>query len=733
MTWVKSCSILWLAALSALAQTNVVTYHNDNARTGQYLNELLLSPSNVAPGQFGKRFTLPVDGAVYAQPLYLARVKVAGKALHNILFVVTAHDSIYAFDADDESTTGTQPLWKVSLIDASNNVTTVPAADVNCPVIPELGILGTPVIDSVAGTLYLIAETKEQGNSYVFRLHALDVANGSERAGSPAVIQPAGFVPVLHKQRTALLLANGVIYSSWSGHCDLGAFHGWVLAHDATSLQPVGVFNDTPTDRGASFWSGGSGPAGDTDGSVFVVSANGDFDGNIPASRYDESVLKLSAAPQLTVADMFAPFNQETLDAGDFDLGSSGALLLPDETGSAAHPRLLFTSGKEGRLYLLDRQNLGGAQTGSDAKALASLPVLKTATFGSAAYFNGSIFLGPKDSPMVAFPVAAAELASTPSAQGSTSLGVQGATPSISANGSQNGLVWAISGNNGGTLIGYRASDLTEVFNSSLQPTDALGGYAEFAVPAIADGKVFAGTFSTVSIYGELNNTPPVIAGITNAASFATNAIAPGSLISIFGTGLAASAVSAPGLPLPLSITDVSVVVNGLEAPLLAVSPGQINAQVPSALSAGPATVVVRVSGSQSTPASITLSAAAPGIFTQAHGQAAAVNANGSLNQAHNPATDGSVVSVFFTGQGPVGQAVDDGAPAPSAPLASATSPITATIGGLPAPIQFAGLAPGWSGLAQINLKVPALSSGTYPVLITIGAVTSNPGNLSVQ
>lgn len=719
---------LYLAsAVVVYAQNGVVTYHNDNERTGQYLVEPLLTPANVKPGLFGNRFTLPVDGAVYGQPLYLPRVNIAGKGLRDVLFVVTAHDSVYAFDADDESAAGAQPLWQVSFLDASTSVTTVTAAEVNCPVIPELGIAGTPVLDPVAGTIYVIAETKESGTNYVFRLHALDVTTGAERAGSPVVIQPSGFVPLLHKQRTALLLANGIVYSAWSGHCDAGAYHGWILAHDATTLAMVGVFNTTPNDQGASFWSGGAGPAADTDGNIYAVSANGDFDGNIAAARYDESVLRFPPGSSLSVADMFTPFNKTALDAGDLDIGSSGAILLPDEVGSAAHPHLLFTSGKEGRLYLLDRQSLGGAQTGSDTAALASLPVLKQATFGSSAYFNGSIYVGAKLSPLLAFPVANATLGSSPSAQSASSFGTLGSIPSISANGNQNGIAWAISGAGSGSLIAYDAGTLAQIFS------DTLTGYLEFVVPTIADSKVFASGGNSIAVYGELPQATPVIKSTVNAASFATNALSPGSLFSIFGSALAPMSASAPSTPLPLTLADVSVTVNGLEAPLLYVSAQQINAQMPSAVQPGQASVVVRVSGKLSAASSVTINQTAPGIFTGADNQAAALNADGSENDAANPALVGSVVSVFFTGPGPVQTLPADGEAAPIAVPDTIASPVTATIGGMPAQIQFAGLAPGWVGLGQVNMTVPALGSGTFPVAITIGSSVSNPGNLSVQ
>jgi uncharacterized protein (TIGR03437 family) len=658
-------------------------------------------------------------------------VKIAGKGFRNVVFVATSHDSLYAFDADDEA--GAPALWAVSFLNAATGVTTVSEADVGCPVIPELGISGTPVIDPLAGTIYLIAYTKEPGNQYVYRLHAIDVTSGAERPGSPVEIQPPGFVPLAHKQRTALLLSNGVIYSSWSGNCDQGAYHGWIMAHDAGTLNLTAFFNASPGDSGASFWNGGAGPASDEQGNIFVVSANGDFDGNETAARYDESVLRLTSAG-LTPADQFTPFNKLLLDADDLDLGSSGALLLPDEAGNAAHPHLLFTSGKEGRMYLLDRQALGGVQAGTDSGALASLPVLTShATFGAAAYFNGAIYVAPKNAPLWAFPVAGASLASTPSASTSNDNGSNGATPSISANGSSNGIVWEITADDGGRLLAYDASGLSALFDSNANAADNLPGYAEFSAPTIADGKVFAPGSAGVAVYGEAAPNPPVIAAVTNAASYSPDAISPGSLISVFGSGLAAITAGAPTLPLPLSVADTSVIINGLPAPLLFESPGQINAQAPWEIAAGKATVVVRTRGALSSPVNITVEPAAPGLFTNESGYAAALNADGSVNTLQNPASAGTVVSVFFTGQGPVTTVIDDGAAPNAGQIVSATSNVSATIGGAPAQIQFAGLAPLYPGVAQMNLTVPALASGVYPLTVSVGGTESNVAQLVIS
>jgi uncharacterized protein (TIGR03437 family) len=724
--------VFLLGAGALSAQQSVVTYHNDNARTGQYLNEVLLTPANLKAGLFEKHYFLALDGDVYAQPLYLSRVKIHGKGFHNVLFVVTSHDSVYAFDADDESNSA--PLWKDNFLNSAAGVTTVSASDVNCPVIPELGISGTPVIDPNAGTIYVIAYTKEAGNQYVYRLHALDVTSGAERAGSPVEIQPPGFVPLAHKQRTALLLQNGTVYSSWSGHCDLGIYHGWVMAHDATTLQMTASFNDTPGDSGASFWNGGAGPSSDEQGNIFVVSANGDFDGDASLSRLDESALRITPAPDLTAVDQFTPFNRLLLDQSDLDLGSSGALILPPEAGSPEHPDVLFTSGKEGRMYLLDRQALGGVQSGSDSGALSSVPVPGThATFGAAAYFNGSIYVGPSGSPILAFPLANASLGGMPSASASNENSAPGATPSISANGSSEGIVWTLTIDGGGKLLAFDAIDLSGLFDSSALSSNQLPGYTEFSVPSIADGKVFAPTEGGIAIYGESTAHPPSIAAVANAGSYSPAGISPGSLISIFGSDLAPITANASSPPLPMSIADTSVIVSGVPAPLLFESPGQLNVQVPWEIPVGPAKVVVRTRGVSSPPMDIAVEATGPGLFTTEDGYARALNADGSVNSETNPAIAGSIISVFFTGQGPVSTAVDDGAGPAAGAIISSTSTASATIGKSVAQIKFAGLAPLYPGLAQMNLKVPVLASGTYSLMVVIGGKRSNTAQLVIS
>ncbi len=726
----KLVAVLAVLAAACCAQTAVTTYHNDNSRTGQYLSEPLLTPVNVAPGQFGKRFSYPVDGAVYAQPLYLPRIVING-ALHDVVFVATAHDSLYAFDADSPGVNET-PLWQVSFLNGAQNVTSVPEADVNCPVItPELGITGTPVIDPVAGIIYVIAETKEAGPSYVFRLHALNVATGAEQPGSPVVIDATDFVPLTYKQRGALLLANGLVYSEWSSHCDHGDYHGFIMSHDATTLNPVAVYNVTPGANGGSFWNAGGGPAADAAGNPFVVSANGDFDSN--SGVYGDSVIRLDPQ-QLTVNDSFTPYDQLILAENDLDLGSSGAVLLPDSAGSAAHPHTLAVAGKEGRLYLLDRDHLGGTQISSDVDALASGLVLQHATFGSAAWFNGRIYVASELSPIRSFAISGATLNTTPAAESSEVFPSLGGVPSISANGAAGGLLWINNYDGEAELQCFDAGTLNKLYDNADVTADQAGPWEEFNVPTVANSKVYLGTGDNLSAYGELNAATPVVAGVVNAASYAGSAVSPGSLVSIFGSQLSLITGATGGLPLPIAFADVIVTVNGLPTPLLYVSPAQINAQIPSGVATGTAQMVITVAGAASAAFPFNVQPSAPGVFQASAGEgAAALNQDGTLNTAGNPAVPGSVISIYLTGVTALESLAIDGEPAPVNGPYPGTAAVTATVGSAAATVQYAGPAPGFVGLIQVNLQIPALAAGTYPLVISADDVPSNTTQIYVQ
>ena len=720
------------------AQVNVLTYQYDNTRAGQNLNELLLTKANVNANQFGKLFSYPVDGQIYGQPLYLGGVNVAGKGFHNVVFVATEHDSVYAFDADS-SLANASSLWEVHFTNGTT-VTTVPASDVNCGQIdPEIGITGTPVIDPASGTIYVVAMTKIIGatTSYMQQLHALDVTSGAERPGSPVTIQASFpgtgeggntvvFQPKNYKQRPGLLLLNGVVYTAWSSHCDIGTYHGWLIGYDENTLQQVVVYNNTPNANQGSFWAGGAAPAADANGNIYVVAGNGAFDAESGGVDLGESFIKLSSANGLQVEDYFTPFNFSPLDSQDLDVGSAGVAFLGDEAGSASHPHLMAGSGKEGRIYLLDRDNLGHWQAGSDSQIVGSVAGAIGGLFGNPAYFNNSVYFCGSGDRLKAFAVSNATLSQTPASQSQASFGYPGCVPSISASGASNAIVWILEGSP--ALHAYDALNLTnELYNSNQNASrDALGSYVKYSVPMIANGKVYAGSANALVVYGLLGSLT-----ITNAASGQQNIVAPGSLITVYGTG--SLNIPPASYPIPTNVGGVTMSINNVLAPLLFASGGQINAQVPFEVSAGAGALSLTSGGTVAGSTNFLVQSVAPGLFLLGQGRAAVLNEDYSINAENQPAAAGSYISAYMTGLGPVDNPVPTGQAASTNPLSRVTSPVTATIGGQPATVLFAGLAPGFAGFYQVNLMVPQLQPGDYALQITVGGIASNTGTISVH
>ncbi len=585
--------ILWLC-IGLNAQPSVTTWRNNLSRSGENLAETILTPANVNASQFGKILSRPVlDGQIYSQPLYLPSVAIPGKGVHNVVFVATEHDSVYAFDADSNSSPNEPPLWQVNLVDTMAGESTASVADVlNCPTIaPELGITGTPVIDSSANTLYVVAMTARDGLIF-HRLHALDLTSGAEQPGSPVLITASvpgtgdralssssssvNFDAYFYKNRAGLLLLNGVVYTGWTSHCDSRTYHGWIIAYDAKSLHQVAVFNTTPNGYQGSIWMGGAAPAADAEGNIYAVTGNGRFDGDANGPDLGDSVIKLSS-PGLTVLDSFTPFNQLDLDQTDIDLGSGGAVLLPDAAGSLSHPRLMISAGKEGRIYLLDRDRMGRFQPDADSQIVQSIAGALGPVFGSPAYFNGTLYFSPSEDKLKAFSVSGAHIESRPLSQSSGAFYYPGAVPAVSANAAANGIVWVVEGGFGGTLHAFDAADLAnELYNSQMNTSrDALGSFVKFSVPTIANGRVYVGTKNALAVFGLLNQASPT--AVLNAASLQPGPVAPGSLITIVGSNLASATMTASSTSLPRSLGGVTLSVNGIAVPILYVSAGQIN------------------------------------------------------------------------------------------------------------------------------------------------------------
>jgi hypothetical protein len=504
-------------------RTDVVTYKNDAARTGQNLTESILTLANVNPASFGLLRILAADGKVDAQPLYLAGLGAQG-AVHNVVFVATENDSVYAFDADSAAL-----LWQVSLLGSGETVSDLPPNGCT-QVTPTIGITATPVIDRSAGAhgiLYVVAMSRNAGSStYHQRLHALDASNGAELLNGPVEISATypvsggttTFDPAQYEERAALLLSRGVIYTSWTSHCDAPPYTGWVIAYSQSTLARTAVFNAAPNSggKGPAIWMSGGGPAADASGNVYLLTANGAFETALDANGfpdqgdYGNSFLKLSTAGgALTVADYFTMYNEVSESANDQDLGSGGILLLPDVTDSGGLVRhLAVGAGKDGNLYVVNRDSLGKFNASGNHIWQQLSAVLGGGIWSTPAYFNGAVYYGPTAAALVAFTLRNAQLASTPSSATTNVFSYPGTSPALSANGSSNGIVWAHENAEPAVLHAYDAGNLGhELYNSSQAAggVDQFGAGNKFITPMIADGRVFVGTQNGVAEFGLLN------------------------------------------------------------------------------------------------------------------------------------------------------------------------------------------------------------------------------------
>lgn len=514
------------------APVNVPTYHNDNQRSGANTNEVILTPNNVNTNTFGKLFTQTVDGAIYAEPLYVSGVNIPGNGTHNVVIVATQHGSVYAFDADSNEGTNASPLWHTSFINPAAGVTPITPADVNnCFNIPyEECIDDTPAIDLNAGVIYVEALTREVVSgvvTYYHRLHALNITTGAELSSSPVVIQGSvsgtgvggngstiPFTPILHECRAGLLLQNGLVYLCYSSFGDIGNYHGWVFAYNAQTLQQIGIYCDTPNGSQGGIWQGGDGMTADESNNVFCVTGNGTFGTNYSSiTQYNlgEGFLKFTGGSNsLTLTDYFTPYNNASLSSADLDIAAGGPMVLPDSVGSVAHPHLMMGTGKNGTMYILDRDNLGHFNAANDNQIVQELPgaVGVPWNYPVPAFFNDTIFYQGNGSGLQAFHISNATVNPTPVATSSVIFGAPGGTPSVSANGTNNAIVWALeiddwaSGGNA-TLHAYNESNLVEIYNSNMNPgRDAPGAALKWTVPTIANGKVYVGEDYGLSVYG---------------------------------------------------------------------------------------------------------------------------------------------------------------------------------------------------------------------------------------
>lgn len=502
---------------AAPGTARVLTYHNDVARTGQNLDEKVLTLHNVTPGQFGKVGFLNTDGLVDAEPLYVSNLDVGGQP-HNVVFVATEHDSVYAFDADTSS-----QLWNVTVLSANET----PSDDRGCAqVTPEIGITSTPVIhfNGTGGIMYLVAMSKDRNGNYFQRLHALDVTSGAEIPGSPTTIEATypnlkghtTFDPKQYKERASLLLLNNIVYTSWASHCDNGEYTGWIIGYDANTMNQAEVLNLTPNGDDGAVWMSGAGPAADSEGNIYLLDANGTFDQQLNSSGFPVSgdfgnaFLKLSTVGRkLAVADYFNMHNTAAESGRDEDLGSGGALVLPDlQDVSGKTWQLAVGAGKDRRIYLVNRNSMGKYTPKKNAGIYQQINgALIGPVFSMPAYFNNTLYFGSVNDNLKAFTISNAKIVPEPTSKSTAHFAYPGTTPSISANGFSDAIVWAVEarGSDAGVLHAYDAKDLShELYNSA--QTRGRDAFADnkFITPMIANGRVFVGTLTGVMVFGLL-------------------------------------------------------------------------------------------------------------------------------------------------------------------------------------------------------------------------------------
>ena len=530
-----------IATIGVTDLHGVYTYHNDVARDGVNTSEYALTTANVNGSTFGKLFSCQADAAIYTQPLWVSNITI-GAAKHNIVVVATMHDTVYVFDADASPCV---TYWHTQFIPSGETFYTAGDVSTNS-IFPDIGILGTPVIDSTSNIIYLVTKTKninDPGPIVHQRLHALNLADGTEIANSPVELDSSitvpgnceggstiGFNAARENQRPGLALVNGVVYIAWASHGDVDPYHGWVLGFNASTLSRVSAFNTSPNAAEglgycrAGIWMSGGAPAADAAGNLYVITGNGIFDGT---SAFGDSFLKLSVTSGLALADWFTPMDQLSLDAFDQDLGAGGAAVLVDQT-SGPHPHLIIGGGKSQNLYLLDRTNMGHFTSGGPDKVVQTLKVSES-SFSTPAFWQNTLYFFGFNGPGLAYTFLPASDTFNPSVASATtpSFSFPGSSPSVSSNGNSNGIVWMIDANSFGTgdggpgtagpavLHAFDATNLgTELWNSSQVPADAAGNAVKFTVPTVANGKVYVGTrgndttlgagtvFGEVDVYG---------------------------------------------------------------------------------------------------------------------------------------------------------------------------------------------------------------------------------------
>jgi len=524
MTRPTVCCIVVQVAFAMPLTAQVTTSQYDNARTGATLNEKILTPQNVNAKQFGKLGAFKVDGPVYAQPLFVPSLEIPGKGTHDVLYVATEHDSVYAFDANRP---GDPALWQVSFLDPARNITPLSEDNVECPFLrPEIGITSTPVIDLKTGTLYVLARTRRRHSvstdEFFQHLHALAITTGVEKFGGPKLIAASvagkgagakngqvAFDPLRENPRAALLLAKDALYLTWASSCDVDPYHGWVMAYDPQTLAQRAVLNVTPDGSEGGIWAADTGPAADAEGNVYVPTGNGTFDAGSGGRDYGDSVLKLALnGSSLAIRDYFTPHDEQRISEADADVGSSGPLLLPDQPG--LHPHLLLQPTKDSTIYVIDRDQMG--KFGRDRDALVQTIRMSGGGYGAMSYWNRHVFFADSDDFLRDYGMKRGQFELH--ASSNTKFDNPGATASVSANGDKDAIVWAIAtktwdgpDTKPAVLYAFDASRLGSPIYTSEQKgqRDRAAMATRFVIPVVVNGRVYFGTRTEVEVYGLLH------------------------------------------------------------------------------------------------------------------------------------------------------------------------------------------------------------------------------------
>lgn len=507
----------------ASSNVDVLTYHYDAMRSGANTNETVLTPANVNSTTFGLLGSFTVDGKVDGQPLYLSNVQIPGVGAKNVLYVVTEHASMFAFDADSVSGPTATSLWKTSMLQSGET----PSDDRNCgQVTPEIGITSTPVIDRRRNAIYVVAVARTSAGAYVHRIHALNLATGAELFGGPTTVSatyPGGganstngtdtFDPKQYNERAALLQVGATIYTTWGSHCDAAPYNSWVMSYSADTLKQTSVLNLVPNGEDGGIWMAGAGPAADASGNVYFIIGNGDFDTTLTSAGMPSKgdcgncFVKLAPAPKMALLDYFTPLNTVSESSADIDFGSGGPLLLPDLKDSAgATHHLAVGIGKDQNIYVVDRDNMGKFSSSKNAIYQQIGGILPDAYDSSPVYFNNAVYLGGVENSIMAFPIASAKLAAAPSSKTVNRFHYPGAMPVVSASGSSNAIVWAVENETNGILYAYDATNLATKLYDSTQAANARDTFApnKYITPTIANGKVYVGTSNSVAVFGLL-------------------------------------------------------------------------------------------------------------------------------------------------------------------------------------------------------------------------------------